>query len=491
MATLSEETFYISVGDLHKAFFEDKTWAFCRPEFYIRQTTDTDSVAEKRVALVNTNHDIEVKEAFAVEQDPETGIKYIVSGNTRTRALFELWVERKQEVEGGEEKKDSKVTLELKDDNFKLVPYKLFTEPLTLEDAIDFQVSTNDFTKKHNPYDIANLAYNLKIQFQNEFVASGMNEKKARGEATRKLCLMFKRTKQNLSQYNTVIENGSPTLHEYIRNEKISVDAAATLIQKVTGFEPGLDKQQLHQSIDKYLDTLWIKAQTNALKHKEGKVEIFEDFSIYKSAIIDYFNDLTEEAKAKDDAAKAGGSTGSTSPEGSTPPAPGSTGGASPKPTVTKERYVQDAEQVISRVYSIPSDVAKLENVKNVREHLESSLELVKQHTNVLAADTVLTLFAGINELVTIAMSDIAKIADDIKEAGGDNYDKYHKTLHKFAATTQKFLPPVVTDAKSATTVAPEATASEEEIPVIEPPATPSASEPTVIETDDHLITAR
>jgi hypothetical protein len=495
MTNLLDTVQYITIQDLQTGF-ADGTWRFCRKEFYIRQSVDTKSVAEKKEALLTDIKNegqsqvgvVKVLEALAVNQFEEDGkvINEVISGNTRIRALLEMFATKPPAVTIGSNPKESMVVIVK---SFEPIPYRLFESPISINDAIEFQTSTNDFTKRHNPLDIALKVVELKPIWEEEFKAQGLKPKEASGKATDALCQLFRKTRASLSQYMTVINDGSELLKKLVYAGVISFDTAQIILQNLKSTE-GIKKSGEsipHDSIDKVLNAILLQSKTNAASSQGVSVDKIDDLSvnIFKSQVNAYFADIIAKKKAEE---LASGGNGVGAGENNTnnndnnngkktPPASNDT----PLKAITREEFVEDVKTVVARVYNVKPEDIKPENATDVKELNISMLEAIIKTDALFETQTSLDAYPLIRELYIKRMSDVTKLANAIGESEKSEYAAVRKLFSKTAKTSEQ-LKKELYEKETAT---PETPAT--------PPAVAASTEVIeMVETDSHeyVVTA-
>lgn len=450
MATLNDTVQYITVEDF-KNGFADGTWKFCRKDYYIRQGVDNQSVDEKKQALVlnirdeNNNKvgDIKVLEPLAINQYvDENGktINEVISGNTRGRSILELLGTKPAAVTFGNNAKESMVVIIKK---FEPIPYRTFNAPITLQEAIEFQTSTNDFTKKHNPFDVALKIVELKPVLKQQFIDSGVGDKDAGGRATDALCQLFRRTRANVSQSTSVIEDATDLVKNLIRDERMSFDTASTLLQNIKKFE-GIKKSDSvpAENINKIVNELLQQSKVSAASSQNIAVDKVDDSTvrIFKSQVNSYFANLT--AKGSQDAIAGENGEKITPPvtavaNGSNPPA-----SAEDKPlkAVSKEDFVEDIRKLNSAIYVIEPELVTAKHATNINELNVAMLQIVEETNNLFPTETAIDLYNDIYQLYNKRMAKIEELANAIGASEKAEYAQYRKKFAKMSKPLENIM---------------------------------------------------
>lgn len=391
MADLSKDVFTIDIQSF-KNGFDKGTWTFCRDEFYIRTDVDAENVDDKIKSLVEitdktTNSGIiKVIEPFIVNEflDKDGSVvNEIISGNTRARALLQLFSSQHKVVFNSGEKDAYTVDI-----TFAPVPYRVYDREIGLEEAISVQTATNDSTKKHNPLDIALKAFELKGILEKQYIEGGAKPKAAAGMATDYLVKLFKRSKQNLAQYFSVIGKGTDSLHQYVKSGKMSVDTAATIVQKGE-----------RSKMDAALNDLWIAATTTALSNGIKP----DQAVIYKSQVLDYFTDK--------------GDAKSPVPSSNPPDNSGKVGFKEIELKVDRDMFVDGFTAVYTRIFNTHPDECTLENAKDLDALNNAMLRcLIKTSGLSLPTDTAIDEYEVIRKLWLNRYGDIDSLANTIAE---------------------------------------------------------------------------
>lgn len=470
---LLDEVNYINPIDLKEAF-DSGVWQFCRKEFYIRQSVDHDSVDEKKEALLCDIKEgsgvIRVIEPFAVNiiiKEDGSQVYEVISGNTRLRAIIELLSTNPCVVTLRGGGKDATINVT----SIEPIPYRLFENPITLEDAIQFQTSTNDFTKRHNPLDIAIKVFELKPTLEQQFIEQGIKKREAQAKATAHLCGMFRKTQQNISQYTNVLSKASNYMKKLLHDTVISIDSALTITQK-------LGDSSTHEQIDKILSELIQQSKTlyaSANNISADKVAD-SDVSISKGQVVDYLKNLAEKQSANSDDADTSetkvesgfpaNKTSSSSPASST---------SEKGKTVTRDIFLEDTQNVVSRVYLIDASKLKKENAKQVSELSQGMLESIFKVMPLMDTEKSLENFEAIKQVYMNVCGDPESLAKKIGENEQGEFAAYLKLYSKISKPSEALKKALYeTDEK------PE---------VEQQPAKADAEVIEMIETDEHLVT--
>jgi hypothetical protein len=392
---------YISIEEFSNNF-DDGTFKFCRPEYYIRSSFSEESIDRKKIALLMRGDDIcfEVKEPLVFETHPD-GSRSLVSGNTRAKALLALLEQKSIEIDGE--------TLHFSESSFKDIPVTYFNRLLTVHELIDYQVSTNDSTEPHSPYDIAKKISMLKPIYEQEFLDKAIDSsgnkitpKVAAGKATDLLCSDFKVTRQTISQYLNVINKGSVRLNLLVEAGNLSLDSANTIIGRLSKIDIDMDTV-LHD----------LEAYAKATNPEDGR--------IYKSMIKNYFDNLELAA--------------------SQPPEP------FPPSSKSSDNFMENVKLIVGRVSSIPPEVLTLENSKAIAKLNKSMLDsLIKTDPYVETDAYSLELFDILKKAYLQRFSNLEELSDSMSYADKPEYENTEKLMGKIIPILETIAPSVDTD---------------------------------------------
>lgn len=428
MTKLSNEIFYISAEELRQGKL-DGTWRNCRTEYYIRNGIDPVSVDEKIESLVNIEDKeaktgtIKVLEPLAVNQffdEDGNTINEIISGNTRSHAILKQLNTNNGKVRIGGNSRDA---YDITITEFEPIPYRIFEEPIGLDEAINFQTSTNDFTKRHNPVDIALKVVSMKPVLEQRFLKEGSRPKEAAGKATEYLCQLFKKTKQNLAQYTSVINKGTDVMRKYVYDGKMSFDTALTIIQKLGGDKATAD------DIDKSLAAIYQMAKTQVAANQGISIDRVDDgqVGVYKSHVTSYFADIDAANKARE---QSSNDDDADIPDADIPTVVDSGSNSSVPPasveSINLEEFVSSVNRdVINRARLInPVDYTP-NNAKDVDDLTMAQIEyLLKTRKFFTPSDHALDIAALIHEAYLKRTEDIEGLADKMEKSELANYRK-------------------------------------------------------------------
>lgn len=357
---VQEQVFFISAENLRQGLI-DGSWKFCRPSFYIRQNVDAESVKDKQVALLSyeqgSNEGImKVRDPFIVNvYTDESGqeIHEIISGNTRARALLEKMAVSNPSVTIGTGKDAYVINVT----EFADIPFCVIKNA-TYEDAISIQTDTNDFTKPHEPLDIAIMVFQQKPVIEADLMAKGFKLRKAQAESTAILARLFKRELGTILQGYSVMSKGTNELNEAIRAKNLSLDTASILVSK--GKEP--------ETINKALSELLMRAETEA--KALGQVAL-----ITKKQVLDYFADkpVTDN---ENNPPVSGGTANSASSSSSSSNGDGSSdSGSTDKKPVTREEFIDKSKTVFQKISGIEPAQLTYSNAKEIASLNQAMLD--------------------------------------------------------------------------------------------------------------------
>jgi hypothetical protein len=380
---LSEQVYFISASDL-VVNLDSQNWKFCRDEYYIRKGDKTVSIEDKKRSLVKLDTEskrgvIEVYEPFAVQKN-EDGTHEIISGNTRAKAIYQMATMPTPAATFTDGTgKDTIVEIT----NFEPIPYRLFEAPITLDDAIDFQTSTNDHTEPHTPMEIALQVVHLAPILTERFTAEGHGERKVKGMVTAYLMKAFQRSKQNISQYTTVVKCGTPELHRMVNDNQMSLDNSNSFLQACNKLDGSYDRCDYHlDALVNYVSVEFYGAP--------------EDVKIFKKHIDNYFNTLTEAAKPP--ASDNGGSVDTVADVGNSVTQEDAKS-STKKPPVASEQVKQAFNDVKKMYQAIDPEKINIEEgatLLKMFSGLLAGLENVLQNGSAIQSDLVKLIFPGL-----------------------------------------------------------------------------------------------
>jgi hypothetical protein len=420
------EVKFLSISDLADMIDTGRIGHF-RKKYYIRSQITEKSIEEKKAALISfdpasNQHYVEVKESFIFETNQD-GTWNIVSGNTRTKALLSLY----EAGLFGE--------IKLDDSRFKLIPYRVYNGLLSVHELIDYQVSTNDNTEKHNPLDLAIKIAELKPIYEAEMVdahkassgkaPSPKEQKTIAGLVTQRLCDDFKKTKAALTQYLNVASKGTDRLKQFVAEGKTSLDTANTVVQKLGG-----DKAK-PEAVDKALDELWSQAKLST-----GKDEAV----IYKSQVLDYFKNL-EDAKNPPEKNQGEGSDDGKSGEGGDE--------QSKQPPITDEIFVKNVTDAIDISYAVASDAFQGKQSDKVRKLVGSTSSAILDILEVVSDEVAGTLYDSFIDAFRQAFKNPEILADAIKASEETDLTKVNKSVSKVSSLIEKLHKELTTPPKA------------------------------------------
>lgn len=437
------DTYTIEIQNLIENF-KNGTWKYCRPEYYIRTNFNPESVENKKTALISVDAEgksnVVVQEALIINDDG----KDVLSGNTRIKALIELF-----ESYSGDEY------------IYHPIPYKLAYD-VTYEDAIDLQVSTNDFTQPHTPIELGFKMVEMKNILLERFKAEGIKPKKAQGMTSERIGKAFKRTIQSVNQLTNLVIKGNQKLFDMVIAGELSTDTALTIIQK-------LGDENLNQ-LDYTIDAIKAKCATLGT-------------SIYRSHVIEYFKDL-EDAKntpvpdTDDSSEKPSGAekeTEKTKPNNT--------------PELRKE-FKSDLETHLQTIHTLDPKKINPNKAKNIDELNIAMLEALKTVNPLFETVSSIEIFEKLRELYLMRLGQADILLDAIDKSNG-NYETYRKVIGKASSSLEK----VYKDEKvKSGDSAPEAEPVSNTEPAQEQPQT-IIEEITIpdsenfFETDEYLVT--
>lgn len=462
---------YLTITELVDLFDTGRIGHF-RKKYYIRSQITEKSVEEKKTALITfdpafNKHYVEVKEAFIFETNPD-GTWNVVSGNTRSVALQSLFTDGKH----GD--------IEITEDNFKLIPYRVYNGLLSVHDLIDYQVSTNDSTERHSPIDLAIKIAELKPLYETELVEeyktkngkapSPKEQKNIAGLVTQRLCSDFKKTKAALTQYLNVANKGTDKLQQFVNEGKASLDTANTIVQKLGG-----DKAK-PEAIDKALEDLWGQA-----KLAVGK----EDATIFKSQVLDYFKNL-EDAKnppEQEQKQKEPGEGQGLQKSGEQPP-------------ITEEIFIKNVSDALDISYALNSSAFQEKQGDKVRKLISTSSEAILSVLDVLPEETAANLYDTFIEVWRQTFKNPEALATAIKANEKVDLTAVNKPVAKLSGVIEKLHKELTTPAKAPKTekssvtqepVQPVAVTEVIELPEEEKTEPQDETEVVEIETDEVI----
>lgn len=423
---------YLTIEELRNGF-EDGRYGHFRKQYYIRSTITDRSVDEKKAALISydekkSTYYVEVKEAMIFETNPN-GRNNIVSGNTRTVALLALYATGSYAIGAGKEAK----TVELTDENFKPIPYRVYNRLLSVHELIDYQVSTNDSTERHNPLDLALKISEIKPMYEGELIEqhkatfgkdpSTKELKTIAGIATQRLCDDFKKTRAALTQYLNVANKGTDKLKQFVFTEKMSLDTANTVVQKLGG-----DKAK-PEAIDKAVEELWTQAKINTGKGEES--------TIYKSQVLDYFTDKDNAGKGSD-AGTGSGTTGTTGTNSGSGSGSGKSDSGDEAPRVSKEDFVKNIRDTVDIVYSVKPDDIKMNQTDKARTITATMANAVAEVLNLVGDEEALAIYTEFKSVFISVFGNGDKLAEAIGASEDVELGKIHKLVSKIAKPAEK-----------------------------------------------------
>jgi hypothetical protein len=418
---------FMTIDELRDGFHDGRLGHF-RKQYYIRSTISDRSVEEKKAALISFDdasqrYYVEVKESFIFETNLD-GTQNLVSGNTRTVALLALYNTKSFTLGSGKEAK----TVDLTEESFKPIPYRVYNRPLSIHELIDYQISTNDSTERHNPLDLAIKIAELKPLYESELIEqhkatfkkdpNKSELKTIAGLSTQRLCDDFKKTKAAITQYLNVANKGTEKLKTFVFEGKTSLDTANTIVQKLGGEKAKAD------AIDKALEELWTQAKLS------GKGD---ESVIYKSAVIDYFAD-----KEAANYSGSGVDSGSSAGAGTSMSVSASDSEENESKIVNRDEFVENIKNTIDTVYSLRTEDIKDYQTDKARQLTAGMANALVETLNLISDDQAKVLYETFKTAFVSIYGNVEKLAEAIGDSETVELSKVHKLVSRIATPAQK-----------------------------------------------------
>lgn len=362
---LSETVLYMDIVTLRDNF-ANGSMAYSKNKYYMRKgdfnlEPNDPNIIEKNKALYNfETKQLEILEPIVFETvvRGDRVVKHLVSGNSRVKTLLTAYAYKEIKIPLS---KDEKLeSIKITEDNFADIPYREFNGELTDLDFIRWQTNTNDFTKKHNTFEIAMSMAQLKKPAEEGGL--GLNDKK--------LAELFGRSTANVGQLLKFANCDNEELKQLVIAGRMNTDTAYQIVS-ATRTKSTKDKPNpvFGQSVDTVLASLKRIAQTYT-----GT----DNGRIYLKYLKEY-KDTLDITKSGDNTPPNTNGEGITinPPGDNTPPKPP---GANPPGKTKKVTSLEDFDKKDGDYKTIESDLYDSIDLENVKHDKLSELGAIAEY---------------------------------------------------------------------------------------------------------------